>query len=286
MSGKKAEGRVPVQKTLKLYINGKFPRSESGRTIKSTSHRGEAMHVSHASRKDLRDTVEAARAALDTWGGLSAYNRGQILYRLAEILEDRASAFPAPAAEVEAAVDRVVHHAGWTDKITALLSTLNPVASAYVNYSLIQPVGVVVAAPDPKDGLLGLVEALCVALVMGDTVALVVPPENAERAVALAEALAVSDVPGGVVNVLTSEIAELMAQAARHDDIDALYVAGNALPDVLFEDAEKENARVMRRVLRVSGAKDPATPVQMQKLAEVKTVWMSSGQDIRVSGKY
>jgi acyl-CoA reductase-like NAD-dependent aldehyde dehydrogenase len=277
VSPAKASGRVPVQKTLKLYINGKFPRSESGRTLKSTSHRGEAMHVSHASRKDLRDTVEAARTALDAWGSLSAYNRGQILYRLA---------FPAPAAEVEAAIDRVVHHAGWTDKITALLSTLNPVASAYVNYSLIQPVGVVAAIPDPAEGLLGLVEAVCTALVMGDTVALLVPPENAERAVALAEAIAVSDVPAGVVNVLTTDLGELVAQAARHDDIDALYVAGNAVPAALFEDAERENARVMRRVMRVASAKDPATPVQMQKLAEVKTVWMSSGQDIRVSGKY
>ncbi len=278
--------RVRIQKTLKLYINGAFPRSESGRVLPITSQRGEPMNVSHASRKDLRDTVEAARAAQEGWWEKTAYNRGQILYRLAEILEDRADALPGGLGAIAPAIDRIVHHAGWTDKITALLSTLNPVSGAYVNYSLIQPIGVVVAVPQPDEGWLGLVEALCAPLVMGNTVAILVPPSLAEIALALAEAVAVSDVPKGVVNLLTTDLEELIAQAVKHDDIDALYVVGDVLSGDLLKSVEENNARVMRRLLRVDTAKAPATPVQLQKLAEVKTVWMSAGGDTRVGGRY
>jgi acyl-CoA reductase-like NAD-dependent aldehyde dehydrogenase len=269
-------GRIRVQKTLKLFIGGEFPRSESGRTLIVRSHRGEVMHVSRASRKDLRETVEKMRAAQAGWWKRTAYNRGQILYRLAEILEDRATSFPTTEADVAAAADRAVFHAGWSDKITALLSSLNPVAGSYVNYSMLGPVGVVVAVPRADDGLLGLVEAIGAALVMGNAVALLVPAERAELAIALAEALATSDVPHGIVNILTGDLAELVGAADSHDDIDAFYFAKGAIPEKLVTAAETEAARMMRRILVVPGAAEPASPHQLGKLAEVKTVWMSS----------
>lgn len=268
--------RAPVLKTLKLYVGGAFIRSESGRTIAAKSRRGEVMHVSRTSRKDLRDTVEKMRAAQPAWWGRTAYNRGQILYRLAEILEDRATALPTTEVDALAAADRAIFHAGWADKITALLSSLNPVAATYVNYSMVGPVGVVAAVPNPKDGLLGMVEALSAAVVMGNTVALLVPTERAELAVALAEALAVSDVPAAVVNVLTGDLQEMVSAIMLHDDLDAFYVAEGAIPATLQKQSEEEAARMMRRLLDVPGATEPASPHQLAKLAEIKTVWMSS----------
>jgi acyl-CoA reductase-like NAD-dependent aldehyde dehydrogenase len=234
------------------------------------------MQVSRASRKDLRDTVELMRTAQAGWWKKSAYNRGQILYRLAEMLEDRTAVLPTSAEDVAAAVDRAVHHAGWTDKITALLSSLNPVATTYVNYSMVGPSGVVLAVPHAEDGLLGLVEATCAALVMGNAVALVVPVERAELGVAFAEALATSDMPAGVVNVLTGDVAELVGAGNLHDDIDSLYAAEGALAPALLKSVEVEAARMMRRVVQVPRAGAPATPLTLGRLAEVRTVWMSS----------
>jgi acyl-CoA reductase-like NAD-dependent aldehyde dehydrogenase len=262
--------RLRVQKTLKLFIGGEFPRSESGRTLPVRTARGETMHVSRASRKDLREAVEKARAAQAGWWKKTAYNRGQILYRLGEMIEDRLGADAAPA------VDRAVHHAGWTDKITAVLSSLNPVAATYVNYSMVGPTGVVVAIPDPADGLLGLVEAVCGPLVMGNSVIVLVAASNAEEAFALAECIATSDMPGGVVNLLTGDIEELISAANVHDDIDALYMTEGGTTTEQRKKAEIEAATMMRRLLVVKGATSPATPLQLQKLAEVKTVWMSS----------
>lgn len=267
--------RLPVQKTLKLFVGGKFPRSESGQTMAVPSRSGGVVNVSRASRKDLRDAVGTARAAQDPWAAKTAYNRGQILYRLAEVLEDRAAALHTTADDAVAAIDRAVHHAGWADKITAVLSTLNPVGATYVNYSRIRPLGVVVACPDPADGLLGLVEASCASAVMGNGTILIVAAEAAEIALAYAEALAVSDLPGGVVNVLTGDRHELLKHASRHDDIDGLWM-GAGLSDVVVADAEREAARVMRRIVHAPRAEAPATPIELQRLAEVQTVWMSA----------
>ncbi len=278
--------RLRIQKTLKLYIGGAFVRSESGRTSPTRSARGEAMHAARASRKDFRDTLGKARAAQKGWAGRTAYNRGQILYRLGEMLDDRAEALPTSPDDIAAAVDRAVFHAGWADKITALLSSLNPVGMAYVNYSMIRPMGIIAAFPDPADGLLGMVEALCAPLVMGNAVILVVPSERAELAVALAEALATSDVPGGVVNVLTTDVADLLPHVVTHDDLDCVYVAGAALSPAQLQAAQHEGAQVMRRLLQVGGAAQPAAPHDLQRLAEVKTVWMSSGADIATGGGY
>jgi acyl-CoA reductase-like NAD-dependent aldehyde dehydrogenase len=268
--------RVRVQKTLKLYVGGEFVRSESGRTLAASSRRGEKMQVSRASRKDLRDTIEKMRAAQPGWWKRSAYNRGQILYRLAEMIEDRAEIFPTTPADVHAAADRAVFHAGWTDKITALLSSLNPVSGTFVNYSMVGPVGLVVAIPRPEDGLLGLVEAMLAPLVMGNAVAVLVPVDKAELAIALAECVATCDMPHAVVNILTGDLAEMLGAVNLHDDLDALYLASGAVPTALVKSSEDEAARMMRRILHVASAAEPASPHQLAKLSEVKTVWMSS----------
>lgn len=267
--------RLGVQKTLKLYINGKFPRSESGRTVPATSADGKVIRVAKASRKDLRDTISATRAAQPKWAGKTAYNRGQILYRLAEMLDSRADSFPLPTDQVLAASDRAVHHAGWSDKVSAILSTLNPVAATYVNYSKIRPIGVVVAAPDPADGLLGMVEAICASAVMGNGTIVLVDSSQAEAAIALAEALHTSDWPAGSVNVLTGDVAELLGHASHHDDVDALYLAG-AMGEHERAAIDTEAARVLRRIVRVGSAAKAATPFELQGLAEVQTVWMSA----------
>ncbi|TNE87719.1 MAG: aldehyde dehydrogenase family protein [Deltaproteobacteria bacterium] len=268
--------RTTVEKTLKMYVGGKFIRSESGRVLPATSAKGRPMNVAAASRKDLRDAIQIARGAQKSWAGRSAYNRGQIFYRLAEILEDRVDAMPTSGADVLAATDRAVHFAGWTDKITALLSSLNPVAHTYVNYSMIGPMGVVFAAPDPADGLTGMVEAMLGALLMGNSVVLMVPTASAELAVALSEALAVSDFPGGCINVLTGDVDSVVKVAIRHDDLDALYLLGDAVSADLLEEIGTENARVMRRLVLAPRSARPAPPSRLAKLAEVKTVWMSS----------
>lgn len=278
--------RLRIQKTIKQYIGGKFVRSESGRTLPATSSRGEAMHVCQGSRKDLRDTVRIARSAAGGWGARSGFNRGQILYRLAEMLDDRITAFPTSEADMVASIDRAVYHAGWCDKVSALLSTLNPVQQAYVNYSMVRPLGIVFAVPDPKDGLLGMVEAVCSALVMGNSLILVVPVERAELGLALAEALHTSDVPGGVVNILTGDVGALVAVANIMEDLDAIVCAAGLLPKEEAVAVETHGASVLRRIWWRGPATEPATPHELQKLAEIKTVWMSSGADITGGASY
>ena len=267
--------RLRIDKTLKMYVGGKFIRSESGRTMPVENDAGRIVNVPRGSRKDLRDAVRVARAAQAPWAAMTAYNRGQILYRLAEMLEDRLSTLPTTPADAAAAIDRAVHHAGWSDKVTAVLSTINPVALTYVNYSRIRPLGVVAAAPDPADGLLGIVEALCASAVMGNGTILLVDARRGELAVALSEVIAVSDVPAGVVNLLTGDLDELLPRAAAHDDIDGLYLAGSA-GERIRKVLDEEGARVMRRLLAVPGAEKAATPIELSKLAEVQTIWMSA----------
>jgi len=268
--------RLSVQKTLKMYSGGAFIRSESGRVLPHKTAQGIIMNVPRASRKDLRNVLEKARGAAAGWSGRTAYNRGQILYRLGEMLEGREAALPTSKKDVQGAIDRVVHHAGWTDKITALLSSLNPVGMAYVNYSQVRPLGIVVAFPDPEDGLVGMVEAICVSLVMGNPVTLIVPVETAELAAALSECLATSDVPASVVNILMGNLSEVLEVANIHDDLDGLYIARGAISAQEMTDSELKAARVMRRFLVVKSGQVPARPDQMAKLAEIQTVWMSS----------
>ncbi len=266
--------RLAVRKTYKLYIGGAFPRSESGRTYLVNGD-----NVALASRKDARDAVTAARKAQAKWAGATAYNRGQILYRAAEMLEGRRAEFTAlgvPAAEVDAAVDRLVWYAGWSDKIAQVTGAANPVAGPYFNLSAPEPTGVVgVVAPA---SLLGLVSVVAPAIVTGNTVVVLAPGPQA--AVTLAEVLATSDLPGGVVNILTGDPAETAPWLASHDDVNALDLTGVADP-ALAADLERAAAGSLKRVVRPRAGgtdftADPGTG-PMTALLETKTVWHPKG---------
>jgi len=278
--------RTPVLKTLKLYVNGAFIRSESGQTMRHQTLQGAPMYLAKASRKDLRNTILAARKAQPGWAGRTAYNRGQILYRLAEIMEDRKDGFAADPDDVLQAIDRAVHYAGWSDKIEAMLSTLNPVANTYVNYSKIRPLGLVAAVPDPADGLLGLVDAIGACTVMGNAAILFVDAHNAERAITLAECLATCDMPSGVVNILTGEPKSLIEHAGRQDDLDGLRVASTTLDDLQRVAIDTAAAQVMRRIIHTSSTAQPCEPIELAKLAEVQTVWMSAYEPNATQGSY
>jgi len=265
--------RLGIDKTVKQYVGGKFIRSESGRVMSIEGSDGRPVNVPQGSRKDLRDTVRVARAAQPGWAARTAYNRGQILYRLAEMLDHRLATLPTTEADAVAAIDRAVHHAGWADKVTAVLSTLNPVSGTYVNYSRIRPVGVVVATPSPADGLLGLVEVTCASAVMGNGTILLVDAAAGELAAAYSECLHTSDLPGGVVNVLTGSQAELLKVASIHDDVDTLLLYGDT-PDLAHH--QEQGAQVMRRIVSARPAAQAASPIELQQLSEVQTVWMSA----------
>ncbi|MEG2385735.1 MAG: aldehyde dehydrogenase family protein, partial [Aurantimicrobium sp.] len=232
--------RLAVPKTYKLFIGGKFPRSESGRVYEVNSVAGEFVaNAAQGSRKDMRDAVVAARTAQPGWSGATAYNRGQVLYRIAEVLEGRKAQFveeimlvegssaKEAAAQVDAAIDTWIWYAGWADKYTQVAGQANPVSGPYFNLSVPEPTGVVGAiAPQTSGSLLGLVATIAPILVSGNTV-VVVPCEDAPlTAISFAEVMATSDVPGGVVNVITGSPAELAPWMASHADINALDLAG------------------------------------------------------------
>jgi acyl-CoA reductase-like NAD-dependent aldehyde dehydrogenase len=262
--------RLPVKKTYKLYIGGQFPRSESGRTYEA-----EGQNVSRASRKDARDAVRLARAAFPGWAGATAYNRGQILYRLGEMLETRTSDLArvcSGEAEVAAAVDRVIWYAGWADKLPQVLGGSNPVAGPYFGFSVPEPTGVVaILAPD-EPALGGLVSRLAPALVAGNTVVAVASETHPLAAVALAEALATSDVPAGVVNILTGSRDELAPWLAGHMDVNAIDLTG-ANGDTA--DLQRLAAENVKRVVRSSA--DAQSPWEIERFLEIKTVWHPIG---------
>ncbi|RJL33104.1 aldehyde dehydrogenase family protein [Bailinhaonella thermotolerans] len=282
--------RLAVRKTYKLYIGGKFPRSESGRSYVVTSSTGDFLaNAAHASRKDARDAVSAARKAFGGWSGATAYNRGQILYRIAEMLEGRHAQFVAEtvAAEgvsaeragelVDAAIDRLVWYAGWSDKVSAVAGSSNPVAGPYFNFSTPEPTGVVaVMAPQ---GLLGLVSVIAPVIVTGNTCVVVADGRTALPAVTLAEVLATSDLPGGVVNILTGQAAELAPWLASHMDVNAIDLTG--VPEHLAAACEEAAAENLKRVFRpLPPATDwLATPDTKRLMAflETKTVWHPVG---------
>jgi acyl-CoA reductase-like NAD-dependent aldehyde dehydrogenase len=266
-------GRLTVRKTYKLYIGGKFPRSESGRTFVV-----DGDNVSLASRKDARDAVLAARAAQPKWAGATAYNRGQVLYRIAEMLEARRAEFTALGVsdtELSATVDRWVWYAGWSDKIAQVAGGANPVAGPFFNISAPEPTGVVaVVAPG---SLLGLVSVIAPAIVTGNTV--VVLAAGPQIAISLAEVLATSDVPGGVVNLLTGRYAETAPWLAAHDDVNALDLTGVEHAELAAE-LERAAAGSLKRVIRPGAVTDfTADPGlrPMTALLETKTVWHPKG---------
>jgi acyl-CoA reductase-like NAD-dependent aldehyde dehydrogenase len=263
--------RLPVKKTYKLYIGGAFPRSESGRTYEA-----EGQNVARASRKDVRDAVRAARGALPKWAGMTAYNRGQVLYRLAEMIEARAAEFAdlsTGRAEVEKTVDRIVWYAGWADKLAQVLGSSNPVAGPYFNFTVPEPTGVVaVLAPD-EPPLLGLVSRVVPALTGGNVVVAVASETRPLAAIELAEALATSDVPGGAVNLLTGHRGELAPWLASHMDVNALDLTG---ADGDSPELERSAADNVKRVVR--GQADSQSPWDIASFLELKTVWHPVGQ--------
>jgi len=262
--------RLPVNKTYKLYIGGAFPRSESGRTYEA-----EGANVARASRKDLRDAVRAARAAFPKWASMTAYNRGQVVYRIAEMLESRRTEFAELSSgvdEVDRAVDRLVWYAGWADKLAQVLGSSNPVAGPYFNFTVPEPTGVVgILAPD-EPALLGLVSRVAPAIVGGNTTVVVASETHPLAAVELAEVLATSDVPGGVVNLLTGQREELAPWLAGHMDVNALDLAG---ADGQVEELEQLAAENVKRVVR--GSADDQSPWEIASFLELKTVWHPIG---------
>jgi len=277
--------RLPISKTYKLYIGGKFPRSESGRVMEITSHTGAFVaNAAKASRKDARDAVVAARSAFAGWAGATGYNRGQVLYRIAELLEGRRAQFiaeiraaegcdeSAAAAQVDAAIDVWVWYAGWADKYVQTAGNPNAVSGPFFNISTPEPTGVVaIIAPQGAQSLLGLVSVLAPALVSGNTVVLIASENAPLSAISLSEVLATSDVPGGVVNILTGSPAEIAPWLASHADVNALDLAGAAALD--WVEFQVASAETLKRVLPpVRGAVQPSLE-RIVALTETKTVW-------------
>jgi acyl-CoA reductase-like NAD-dependent aldehyde dehydrogenase len=263
--------RLPVKKTYKLFIGGAFPRSESGRTYEA-----EGQNVARASRKDARDAVKAARGAQPGWAAATAYNRGQVLYRLAEMVEARAAELAdlcTGREEVEQTIDRIVWYAGWADKLPQVLGGANPVAGPYFNFTVPEPTGVVAVLAPEEPPLLGLVTRVLPPLVGGNAVVVVSSESRPLAAVELAEAVATSDVPGGVVNLLTGSAAELGPWLASHMDVNAIDLCG---ADGDRPELERLAADNVKRV--VHGQADTQSPWEIAAFLELKTVWHPMGQ--------
>ena len=282
--------RIDVRKTYKLYVGGAFPRSESGRSYVVNDAKGRFLaNASQASRKDARDAVVAARKAFPGWAGRTAYNRGQVVYRIAEVLEGRRAQLEAEVraatglsaararADVDAAVDRLVWYAGWADKIAQVYGNANPVAGPYFNLSAPEPTGVVGIVAPGDSSLLGLVSVLAPVIVTGNTAVVLAAEQRPLPAVTLAEVLATSDLPGGVVNLLTGRVAEMAPWLAGHLDVNALDLSG-VTGEEQRADLEREAAENLKRVPRlpVDWAADPGTG-RMTAFLETKTVWHPRG---------
>jgi acyl-CoA reductase-like NAD-dependent aldehyde dehydrogenase len=284
--------RLSVAKTYKLYIGGKFPRSESGRSYQVRDSKGGFLaNAAQGSRKDVREAVVAARKAFGGWAGATAYNRGQVLYRVAELLEGRREQFIAETAAgegvaakkaqstVDAAIDRWVWYAGWTDKIATVLGAANPVAGPYFSFSVPEPTGVVGVLAPQSSSLLGLVSVLAPVIATGNTAVVVTAQDRPLPAITLSEVLATSDVPGGVVNIVTGRTAELAPWLASHADVNALDLTG--APEALRADLEQAAAGTVKRVLRAR-ATEPDWTAQpdvsrLRAFLETKTVWHPKG---------
>ena len=290
--------RLDVRKTYKLFIGGAFPRSESGRSYPVTGADGALLaFAAQASRKDARDAVTAARKAFSGWSGATAYNRGQVLYRVAELLEGRAGQFAAEVAAAEglaqaaaeqavaAAIDRWVWYAGWPDKVAQVAGAANPVAGPYFNFSVPEPAGVVAVLAPAGPSLLGLVSVLAPAIATGNAAVVVASEARPLPAITLTEVLATSDVPAGVVNVLTGRTAELAPVLAAHMDVNAIDLTGALAPAGASDQDGADRAELERlaagNVKRVYAAADDwataPSPRRMLAFTETKTVWHPIG---------
>jgi acyl-CoA reductase-like NAD-dependent aldehyde dehydrogenase len=287
-----SETRLDVRKTYKLYIGGAFPRSESGRTYEAVDAKGQFLaNVAMASRKDARDSVVAARKAYGGWSARTPYNRGQILYRVAEMLEGRREQFIADVqagegatkrqatATVDASIDRWVWYAGWADKIAQVTGSANAVSGPYFDFSIPEPTGVVAIVAPPDSPLLGLVSVVAPAIVTGNAVVVMASYERPIPAVTLSEVLATSDLPGGVVNLLTGDPDEIAPWLASHMDVNALDLTGvdNAVHARSLEQSAADNLkRVVRPTPSVDWTADPGID-RMTAFLETKTVWHPIG---------
>ncbi|HET7735278.1 MAG TPA: aldehyde dehydrogenase family protein [Nocardioidaceae bacterium] len=282
--------RLEVKKTYKLYIGGEFPRSESGRTFEVHDAKGRFLaNMAHASRKDARDAVVAARKAAPGWAGKTAYNRGQILYRVAEVMEGRRDQFIAELVSSEgvttakartyldAAIDRWVWYAGWCDKIAQVVGGANPVAAPYFNHSTPEPSGVI-AVVAPQGPILGLVSVVAPVIATGNTAVVIASERYPVPAVTLAECLATADVPGGVVNLLTGTAAEIGPWLAAHMDVNGIDLTGVGDPELArsLEEAAAENLKRVRRP-GVEELLDTPPLDRMTQFLETKTVWHPIG---------
>ena len=268
--------RVEVRKTYKLYVGGEFVRSESGRAYRPDGN----VNVPRGSRKDLRDAVRAARGAFAGWAGRSAMNRGQILYRAAEMLDGRAEQFVAllgggarARRELDQAVETLVWYAGWTDKLSQVTGTVNPVAGPYFNFTIPEPTGVVAIVPPEEPALAGLVRRLAPALCGGNVVVALAPENRPLAALTLAEVLATSDFPAGVVNVISGQRRELLPWLAAHMDVNAIDAAGCSAEELkAIEIAAADN---VKRVVKLPS--DEQSPYLVTAFMEMKTVWHPIG---------
>jgi len=285
-----SDPRLSVRKTYKLYIGGKFPRSESGRSFEVTDSKGRFLaNAALASRKDARDAVQAARKAFADWSTATAYNRGQVLYRVAELLEGRRDQFVEEVgageglsarkaeAAVDEAIDRWVWYAGWSDKIMQVQGSANPVAGPYFDFSIPEPTGIVAVLAPQESSLLGLVSVVAPAIVSGNTCVVLASEKAPLPAVTLSEVLATSDLPSGVVNMLTGRVAEVAPWLASHMDVNAIDLVG-AEPSAVVE-LEIAAADNLKRVLRptpVNWGREPDLS-RMLAFLETKTVWHPVG---------
>ncbi|MEJ3403318.1 aldehyde dehydrogenase family protein [Rathayibacter sp. YIM 133350] len=282
--------RLSIPKTYKLAIGGAFPRSESGRVYEVRAADGRFLaNASKASRKDARDAVVAARAALSRWAGMTAYNRGQVLYRIAELLEGRRAQFVAEIVDAEGATDAAAHeqvdaaidlwvwYAGWADKFAQVAGNANAVSGPFFNISVPEPTGVVAIIAPQDSALIGLVSAVAPALVAGNTVVVVASERFPLSAISLAEVLATSDVPGGVVNVLTGSPAEIAPWLASHADVNALDLVGAAALDWI--ELQVQAADTLKRVFAPENGADTTAPrlERITAFTETKTVWHTKG---------
>ncbi len=284
---------LAVQKTYKLFVNGEFVRSESGRSDPWFDRDGQVRaQVPRASKKDLRDAVRAARTAQEKWALTSGYLRGQILYRLAEMVEGRREAYaellaaspeadrPRARREVRSAIDRIVHYAGWTDKYPALLSSVNPVASSYFNFSSPQPLGVVGVVAPEQPALLGLVTWLLPVLATGNVAVVLLSESQPLSGLELAEAFATSDVPAGVVALLSGRKGELLPHLARHLEVRALVLPERGRNETFLE-AERDAAVNVKRVLGWEVPQPFSDEAQglrfLRELVEIQTTWHPIG---------
>ncbi|MDC2981944.1 aldehyde dehydrogenase family protein [Bacteroidota bacterium] len=277
--------RINVLKTYKIFIGGKFPRTESGRFYQLNNRSKAIANVCLSSRKDLRNAVVAARGAFEKWSGSTAYNRSQILYRMAEMMEGRKDQFISElvlqgvdikeaTVEVDLSIDRVIYFAGWADKINQVFGSVNPVATSHFNFSLMEPMGVVGLVAPEKSGLLGLVSSLCPILVSGNCAVVLASEKLPLCSITLAEVLATSDVPGGVVNILTGKKEEIMVHLAKHMDVNAIYLTDNLEHKKSVQEEAIQNLK--RVVLGNQKSWDDRTvenPYIITDFMETKTTW-------------